>query len=340
MRGLALSWFRSYLSGRSLCTYVAGKLSAFEALHAAVRQGAILSPRLFLMYVNDLPSLARCSDVNLFADDTSASVCAKSVSSLSAKLHSALAECVDWFDKWHLSVNDRKTELLVMRSKKMKPASISLCLKSVNIPQVTTHKHLGLIFNEFLTWSDPARYVSSNASRKLDLLRRLRKRLFPLVIQHLYCSSVRPAMEYASLVWSGLSPSYAEQLERVQRRAARLISNISALSDTPHDILLARAGLQPLSRRRHIEQAVFAFRFVSGCSLPRHIQLLSHWLSAKPSAACRLRNADSIRLPRPKKNVLKASPLYISLSIWNNLSSDAKSSKSPRGLRSLLCRSI
>ena len=116
--------------------------------------------------------------------------------------------------------------------------------------------------------------------------------------------------------------------------------NISAFSDTPHDILLARAGLQPLSRRRHIEQAVFAFRFVSGCSLPRHIQLLSHWLSAKPPAACRLRNADSIRLARPKKNVLKASPLYISLSIWNNLSSDAESSKSPRGLRSLLCRSI
>ena len=160
----------------------------------------------------------------------------------------------------------------------------------------------------------------------------------PLVIQQLYCSSVRPAMEYASLAWSGASD--AERLERVQRRAARLISNISALSDTPHDILLARAGLQPLSRRRHIEQAVFAFRFVSGCSLPRHIQLLSHWLSAKPSATCRLRNADSIRLPRPKKNVLKASPLYISLSIWNNLSSDAKSSKSPRGLRSLLCRSI
>ena len=73
------------------------------------------------------------------------------------------------------------------------------------------HKHLGLIFNEFLTWSDHVRYVSSHASRKLGLLQHLRKRLFPLVIQHLYCSSVRPAMEYASLAWSGLSASDAEQ---------------------------------------------------------------------------------------------------------------------------------
>ena len=148
--------------------------------------------------------------------------------------------------------------------------------------------------------------------------------VFSLVIQQLYCSSVRLAMEYASLAWSGLSASDAEQLERVQRRAARLISNISALSDTPHDILLARAGLHPLSRRRHIEQAVFAFRFVSGCSLPRHIQLLSHWLSAKPSAACRLRNADSIRLPRPKKNVLKASRRFAGLSVRGKIVPNGK----------------
>ena len=137
-----------------------------------------------------------------------------------------------------------------------------------------------------------------------------------------------------------MSQNVSANLERVQRRVPRLISNLPRSSDTPHDILLARAGLQSLEVRRCIEQAVFAFRFVCGGSLPRHIHIgLLHWLTAKPSATACLRNADQVRLLRPRKNILKVSPLYLCLSVWNSLSSDARASKSPRGLRSLLSRS-
>ena len=96
--------------------------------------------------------------------------------------------------------------------------------------------------------------------------------------------------------------------------------------------------LVKLRSRRLTEQAVFAFRFGNGGnSLPRHLVLgLAHWLSSKPAAASRLRNADDFRLPRPRKNILKSSPLYLSLSFWNSLPPGAKSSKSPRGLRSFL----
>ena len=338
VRGVALSWFRNYLAGRSQCTDVAGKTSEFTDLHAGVPQGAILSPLLFIAYVNDLPQLAPSCDVNLFADDTSASVQAKTASALSVKLQTAVAECSTWFDKWFLSINDKKSEFLVVRSRNMKPLSLSLRLNGVDIPQVSVHKHLGVLFNQFLSWSDHVRYVSTGACRKIGLLRRLRTRLGSLVIRQLYCTSIRPAIEYACLAWSGLSSQDSAHLEKIQRRAARLISNVPHTTDTPHNLLLARAGLQSLRSRRLIEQAVFAFRFVNGGnSLPRHLVLgLAHWFSSKPAAASRLRNADDFRLPRPRKNILKSSPLYLSLSFWNSLPPGAKSSKSPRGLRSFL----
>ena len=341
VRGSAFDWFKNYLSGRSQCTDVEGHTSPFSDIAAGVPQGAILSPLLFLIYVNDLPSHACSSEINLFADDTSASVRAKSPSVPSDKLQSAVVECADWFERWHLSVNHQKSELLVIRSRNTKPVPINLCLDRVVIPQVSTRKHLGLQLNEFLSWSPHVRYISTGACRKLGLLRRLRKRLSPLIVQQLYCSSVRPTMEYASLAWCGLSNRDADVLERVQRRAARLVTGIRPSSDIPNSILLARAGLQPLSTRRHIEQAVFAFRFVLGSSLPHHLHLgLSHWLTAKPAAASRLRNAGDIRLPRPHKNILKTSPLYLSLSLWNSLSPEARASKSPRGLKSLLFKTL
>ena len=88
---------------------------------------------------------------------------------------------------------------------------------------------------------------------------------------------------------------------------------MSVSSSTPPNILLARAGLLPLARRREVEQAIFAFRFRHG-SLPAHItDTLSHWTS-KFVRSSSLRSSMSFRLPRARKSCLKQSPLYLSLS--------------------------
>ena len=56
--------------------------------------------------------------------------------------------------------------------------------------------------------------------------------------QFLYTTSIRPILEYASTAWCSLSQKDNEQLERIQRRAARLIVKEIPRSDTPHDLLL------------------------------------------------------------------------------------------------------
>ena len=87
---------------------------------------------------------------------------------------------------------------------------------------------------------------------------------------------------------------------------------------------------------------MFAYRLANGGeSLPRHLRVgLANWFAAKPAATSCLRNADHFRLPRPCKNILKSSPLYLSLSLWNNLSPDAKSGKSPLACDLFLSRTL
>ena len=210
IRGDALSWFESYLSGRSQCTDVAGVTSQFADLHAGVPQGAILSPLLFTAFVNDLPQHVSTADINLFADDTSASVRAKTASTLADGLRTAVAECSVWFDRWFLTVNNKKMEFLVIQSKKMESLPLSLKLNGTVIPQVATHKHLGLHINELLSWSDHAWEVCTSVCRKIGLLRRLHCTLGPLIIRQLYCSSIWPAIEYASLTWCGMSQNVCQ----------------------------------------------------------------------------------------------------------------------------------
>ena len=71
-------------------------------------------------------------------------------------------------------------------------------------------------------------------------------------------------LEYASVVWCGLSLSDAARLERFNRAAGCLIGNISLSLQTPHDVILARAGLQTLTSRRQVHPVALANRVRSG----------------------------------------------------------------------------
>ena len=53
VRGSALQWFRTFLQNRCQRTMVGQSVFSVEYLHAGVPQGAILSPLLCSLYMND-----------------------------------------------------------------------------------------------------------------------------------------------------------------------------------------------------------------------------------------------------------------------------------------------
>ena len=330
--GQAYAWFSSFLSSRQQATVVDGSMSEFSALHAGVPQGAILSPLLFSIYVNDVPSCnSTGGSTNLFADDTSLFTVDQDVSTLSTKMQSCVDSLSAWFDRWLLTVNTAKSAVMVIRSKRKPPVSLSVSIKGCVLPQTPFHRHLGLVVNDTLTWSTHVDSIVSKASSRIGLLRRLKCSTSPLVVRDLYLYCVRPVIEYAQVAWAGLSAIDEKRLERINRSAARLISNTRLSAHLPHQLLLARAGLEPLKVRRQVAQALFVRRLLSG-RLPPHLQVATDpWILLQPQRrghSMDLRNGGCLRLPRPKKTVLKLSPLYSSFSIWNSLPQPVRSSPS------------
>lgn len=328
VKGSAHRWFASYLADRQQATVVDGTTSPFAALYAGVPQGAVLSPLLFSVYMNDIPF---SGSTNLFADDTSSYVTESSPLELRRKLQDRTEALCTWFTKWLLTINPTKSVVMVFRSYKKPRISIQITVESSIIPQQRTHRHLGVIFNENLTWADHVTGVILNASAKLGLIRRMSKRLDPLVIRELYICCIRPAVEYAHIVWAGLTALDCARLERLNRKAGRLILKLPAASNLPHDILLARAGLPTLTERRQFAQIKFCFNALYRDSrLPEHLkQAVSVWTSSQtPSSHHMTLRGGSVRLPRPWTNCQKSSPFYSAFSLWNTLPSNVQTSAS------------
>ena len=116
---------------------VNGVLSDEVIMDYGVPQGSILGPLLFLIYINDLQTAIDHSTVRHFADDTNLVIKNKSAKNLTRDLNKDLKKLTKWLQANRISLNAKKTELLIFRSKLKK---IEYDIKIKLNGKVTSHK--------------------------------------------------------------------------------------------------------------------------------------------------------------------------------------------------------
>ncbi|KAI8496905.1 hypothetical protein Bbelb_255600 [Branchiostoma belcheri] len=103
---------------------------------------------------------------------------------------------------------------------------------------------LGLTIIRNLTWFHHIDKMSTDAGRRLGLLRRVSPFLCPRQRATIYKSMVRSSMEYASTVWMGVSATSLSALDAIKKRAIKIIN---LPQDSPDKI-----QIQPLEQRRNV----------------------------------------------------------------------------------------
>ena len=100
IRGMELSWFQSYLSGRLQYVSLDDFSSQVHLIDRGVPQGSILGPLLFLIFINDFPNCSNFFKFTLFADDSTLSCKFKNVSAenISLQLEAELCVINDWLN--------------------------------------------------------------------------------------------------------------------------------------------------------------------------------------------------------------------------------------------------
>jgi hypothetical protein len=106
----------SYLDCRTFQTSFQTATSTCRGMQAGVVQGGLVSPLLFSLYVNDIPTPSRHVELAQYAEDTALAATSRSPSLLVGYLEAWLGRLERWLRDWRIAINvSKSTAVLFLR---------------------------------------------------------------------------------------------------------------------------------------------------------------------------------------------------------------------------------
>ena len=119
--GVSNDWLKYYLSNRNQYVPINGYESCLAVINCGVPQGSVLGPILLLLYINDLNQVRKFCKVHHFIDDTNLLCHSNSIKKLNKLVNADLKHLVNWLNASKISLNVKKTEMVIFISKLKKP---------------------------------------------------------------------------------------------------------------------------------------------------------------------------------------------------------------------------
>ena len=277
---------------------------------SGVTQGTIFGPILFLIYVNDIPSIVNFS-VKLFADDTKIYREISHDSDTSA-LQSDLDSFEEWTRNWQVKFNSEKCEVMTISYKQDK-SNHQYYLSNEMLKCVDSYKDLGVHMSRDLSWSNHVDASVNKANKVLGLLKSTVGSKNREIFSVLYRSLVRPLLEYASSVWSPYLVKDKLDVESIQRRASRIALG-QKRRETSYEEGCELLGWSTLERRRKYFSLVECYNTVfelNGLQCRNYFEFCN--------SNTRSNNSYKIRMKSAKVNAFKYSFFVGIIKEWNNL---------------------
>ena len=188
-------------------------------------QGSVLGPTLFLVYINDLEE-GVTGKILKFADDTKLFRKVKEIGD-KQNLQDDIDKFVKWSEKWQMLFNFGKCKYLHTGPGN---TGMNYEMGGTVLSKTVKEKGLRVTMNANMKVSEQCRIAASKGNQILGMIRRNITYKDKSLIVPLYKAIVRPHLEYCIQAWNPHLKKYVDMLEKIQRRATKLIPELRDLT--------------------------------------------------------------------------------------------------------------
>lgn len=227
IRGIGLSWIRSYIQNRKQFVQIGDYRSSCLNISCGVPQGSVLGPKLFILYINDIVMVSDILKYVVFADDTNIFCSGKDIQQLLQVITAELENLKRWFDSNKLSLNINKSKFILFGNKKVNPSTlVELSIENVKLERVQQYTFLGVKIDQNLSWKSHINHVRSKTARTLGILRKTRYGLNLRSLFLIYCTLLLPYLTYCVETWGNTYKTNLNPLSIMQKKAIRIVHNM------------------------------------------------------------------------------------------------------------------
>ena len=239
----AARWIRNWLAGRRHLVCINKSYSNWTPVISGVPQGSVLGPQLFNIYINNLDTnIVR--RISKFVDDTKLCHSDRNPDDIT-ELQEYINKLIEWVNQGQMNYNvDKRTVMHIGHNNMQGNYNMS----NQQLPTTDQQRDLRIIITKDLKRQKQTEKSCKMANRVLGLIaRNFRYRNKELILQ-LYKFIVRPHHEHAVQFWSPNLKRNINKIEKMQRRATKMIPEIR--NHSYHQVIRVLNNLISLVQKR------------------------------------------------------------------------------------------
>lgn len=278
MSGSLLDWLNDYLTERKQTVRVKNIISNEILVTSGVPQGSHLGPLLFNLFINDIKNCFSFGKILLFADDLK--VFSKIRSEKDALRMQADLDILDnWCVANGMMLNINKCHTMRFYRNRV-PIIFNYQINSRALDEVQEIKDLGVLLDPTLSFQPHISAITNKALKLLGFVKRTTSDFSNIeTLRILYCSLVRPHLEYCSSVWSPHYNTYVQKIESVQHKFLRHLAFRLNIFLDDYSVLESFLNLSSLAIRRQHKGLILLFNVInSKCNCPELLSKINFYI--------------------------------------------------------------